>query len=593
MKTKDSARIWRRVAGLVSILVSAVSLYAAPTRIITGPDTGLGPVVNTFSFDGAFNGSFVSENPSFTGGVRVGFANVIGTSDIITGTGPGSPPLVKVFSEPSRILKYSFLAFPSNFTLGIYVAGGDINGDSQADIIVGTGDGSGSSPHVKVFSGADGATVLESFFAFNPSFTGGVRVASGDVNGDGRADIIAGAGPGSSLVAVFSGQNLAVLKSFIAFPGFTGGVYVAAGDVNGDGLDDIIVGAGTGQSAVRVFNAQDDSFLHNFFAFPNSTGGVRVAATDLNANGRADIIAATGPGDVARLKAFSDTGLTSLVDILPYGNSTAGVFAGAIPRYPAQSLNLSTRANVRSGDNVLIGGFIINGNDQKSVIVRGIGPSSGVPGALADPTIELFSGDTLIASNNDWKTRPDGSSQQAEVEATTIPPPNDLESALVRTLAPGPYTAVLRGNGGGTGIGLIEVYDLTPTIADSQLANISTRGLVGTSDDVMIGGLILGGGTGANKIVARALGPSLSQFGVANALPDPTLGIYNSNGGLIRFNDNWRQNQETEIQATGLAPGNDLESALIVLLAPGNYTGIVSGTGATSGVSLVEIYNLQ
>jgi hypothetical protein len=248
---------------------------------------------------------------------------------------------------------------------------------------------------------------------------------------------------------------------------------------------------------------------------------------------------------------------------------------------------------VLDGDNVLIGGFIINGNDPKSVIVRGIGPSSGVTGALSDPTLELFSGNTLIASNNDWKTRPDGTSQQAEVEATSIPPANDMESALVSTLAPGAYTAVLRGNGGGMGIGLVEVYDLTPTIADSQLANISTRGLVETGDNVMIGGLILGGGTGANEIVVRALGPSLTQFGISNTLPNPGVGIYNSNGGLLRFNDDWRQNQEAEIQATGLAPSDNLESALITLLGPGNYTAIVTGSGGTSGISLVEIYNLQ
>jgi len=586
---KLKAALCRALVSTLSIVSGATLLNAASTKIITGPDTGLGPVINTYSFNGAPAGSFLAENPSFTGGVRVALANVVGTADIITGSGPGSPPVVRVFTGPSRTLKYSFLAFPSNFTLGIYVAGGDIDGDGQADIIIGTGDGNGSTPIVKVISGADGLTVLENFFAFNSSFTGGVRVTSGDVNGDGRADIIAGTGPGSSLVTVFSGQDLSVLKSFLAFPGFTGGVYVAAGDVNGDGRDDILVGAGSGSSAVKVFNAVDDGLHHNFLAFPNSTGGVRVAATDLNGNGRADIIVASGPGDPSRLRAFADDGLEALIDIVPYPNSTAGIFPGAIPRYPAQSLNLSTRARVLNGDNVLIGGFIINGNDPKSVIVRGIGPSSGVPGALSDPTLELFSGDTLIASNNDWKTRPDGTSQQIEVEATSIPPAHDLESALVQTLAPGPYTAVLRGNGGATGIGLVEVYDLTPTIADSQLANISTRGLVETGDNVMIGGLILGGGTGANEIVARALGPSLTQFGITNALPNPALGIYDSNGGLLRFNDNWRQNQEADILAAGLAPSDNLESALVALLGPGNYTAI----DGSSGVGLVEIYNLQ
>lgn len=592
MKIKHLSIRWLAVAG-ICLVAGTASLHAAPTKIITGPDVGVGPIVNTFSFTGASNGSFFAFDPSHSGGVRVALANVVGTNDIIAGAGPGGAPVVRVFSGAAHTQVHNFLAYAPDFNLGIFVAGGDINNDGVADIIVGPGEGNGSTPNVRVFSGTDGSTLLANFFAFSPSFNGGVRVASGDVNGDGRADIITGAGPGSSVVAVYSGQNQTVLKSFIAFPGFTGGVHVAAGDVNGDGVDDILVGAGTGPSLIKVFSGQDDSILHNFVAFPNSVGGVRVAATDLNANGRADLIAATGPGDLARLKAFSDGGLDNLVDLLPYANSTAGVFPGAIPRYPAQSLNLSTRARVLNGDNVLIGGFIINGSEPKSVIVRGIGPSSGVSGALANPTIELFSGDSLIASNDDWKTRPDGSSQQAEVEATTIPPTNDLESALVRTLTPGSYTAILRGNGDGTGIGVIEVYDLTPTVSDSQLANISTRGFVASGDNVMIGGLILGGGTGVNKIVARALGPSLGDFGVANVLPNPNLGIYDSNGALIQFNDNWRQNQESDLQATGLAPSNDSEAALIIFLPPGSYTGIVAGSGPTNGVSLVEIYNLQ
>ncbi len=602
MKTKSRFRSWPALFSAASIVIGLSSVSAAPTKFVTGPDTGLPPTINSYSPTGASTGSFPGYG-SFTGGVRVGMGNVRGPNDIITGTGPGASPHVKVFSGPDHTEIYSFFAYRTEFTLGIFVAGGDINGDGRADIIVGPGDETdnaqgpaaqkiGRTPvppeTLKVFSGADGTTVLRNFYPFGPGFSGGVRVAAGDVNGDGRADIIAGTGLGGAQVNVFSGTDSSVIRNFIAYPGFTGGIFVAAGDIDGDGFDDIITGTGTGNSHVKVFSGQNGSELQSFFAFPNSTGGVRVAGTDLNGNGRADIIAATGPGDSSRLKGLDGLTLASLVDLVPYSSSTAGVFPGAIPRFPAQSLNISTRTNVQNGDNALIGGFIVTGTDSKFVIIRGIGPSLGVPGALADPTLELFSGNTSVATNNNWKD-----TQQTLIENTGVPPGNDFEAAMVRFLAPGPYTAVLRGNGGGTGIGLVEAYDLNSASANSQLANISTRGLVQTGDNVMIGGLILGAGTGANRLLVRALGPSLGQSGVANPLSDPTLGLYDGQGMLVRFNDDWRQNQQAEIQATGIPPTNDLESALIDILPPGNYTAIVSGYQGATGVGLVEVYNLQ
>ena len=423
---------------VVSTVIGIVSVHALPTKIVTGPDAGSPSQINTYATNGSLTASFLTDTSGFTGGVRVAMGNVLGTNDLITGTGPGAGPLIRVYTGGlAHTLKYSFFAFAANFNLGIYVAAGDVNGDGRADIIVGAGEGNGSSPQVKVFSGADGTTLLQSFFAFAPSFTGGVRVAAGDVNGDGRADIITGAGPGGGQVVVYSGKDLSILKNFFPFgANYTGGVYVAAGDVNGDGLDDIIVGAGTGPSRVTVFNSKDGSVHQDFFAFANSTGGVGVAATDLDVDGSADILAATGPGDSSRVRGIKGTTLAILADFIPYPNSNAGVFPGAIPRFPAQSLNIATRANVLNGDNVLIGGFIVTGNDRKNVLLRGIGPSSGVPGALVDPTLELYSGNTLLATNNDWKTASNGSSQQAEIEATTIPPKNDLESALVRLLPP-------------------------------------------------------------------------------------------------------------------------------------------------------------
>ena len=558
------------------------SLWGASTRFVTAPDAGIAPQINTYAVNGAPTGSFFGYAESFTGGVRVGLADVNGRTDIITGAGPGGGPHVKVFTGANNTPIHSFDAFSPNFNLGVFVAGGDVNGDGRADIIVGAGGGTGSVPHVKVFSGVN-LDALASFFAFNTNFTGGVHVAAGDVNGDGFADIIVGSGPGASQVIAFSGKDLDVLQNFVAYPGFSGGVFVAAGDVNGDGLDDIITGAETGGPHVKVFSGKDGTGLQSFFAFTGSKGGVRVGATDLNGDGRADILASNGPGDPSRVRGFDGIRLSLLVDFAPYGAFTGGVFVGAIPRFPSQLLNISTRLNVLTDDNVLIGGFILTGTDPKTVIIRGIGPSSGVPGALADPTLELFAGGKLLASNNNWQD-----TQRAAIERTGIPPANDLESAIVETLDPGSYTAILRGNGRGTGIGLIEAYDLDQT-ADSVLANISSRGFVQSGDNVMIGGLILGGGTGVSTVLVRAIGPS---SGVPGALADPTLGLYNSNGVLLRGNDDWRESQEAEIQATGIPPPNNSESALIALLLPGNYTAIVAGKERNTGIALVEVYNL-
>jgi hypothetical protein len=265
-----------------------------------------------------------------------------------------------------------------------------------------------------------------------------------------------------------------------------------------------------------------------------------------------------------------------------------------------QLLNISTRMRVSTGERVLIAGFIITGTDPKRVIIRGIGPSlSGVGGALPDPVLELHQGNTTLATNDDWKRRQDGSSQQAEVEATTIPPTNDLESAIVMTLNPGAYTAILSGKTG-PGVGVVEVYDLAQA-ANSQLSNISTRGFVDVNNDVMIGGLIAGGPNtdGKATVLVRALGPSLTGSGIQGALPDPVLELHDSNGATLATNDNWKindqaqQSQESAIRATTLAPSNDLEAAIMATLSPGQYTALVRGKNNTTGVGLVEVYNLK
>ena len=256
---------------------------------------------------------------------------------------------------------------------------------------------------------------------------------------------------------------------------------------------------------------------------------------------------------------------------------------------PSTLGNISTRLRVETGDNVLIGGFIITGTQPKKVIIRAIGPSlsSFFPGALTDPILELRnSSGGLIASNDNWRT----GGQEAEIIATTIPPSNDLESAIVATLPANSsaYTAIVRGVNNGTGIGVVEAYDLDRTV-DSKLANISTRGLVQTGDNVMIGGLIVLG-QGPLRVIVRAIGPSLPLPG---ALGDPTLELHDGHGALIASNDNWRTDQEAEIIATGIPPSNDLESAIVRNLAPGNYTAIVRGVNSTTGIAVVEAYGLN
>jgi hypothetical protein len=215
----------------------------------------------------------------------------------------------------------------------------------------------------------------------------------------------------------------------------------------------------------------------------------------------------------------------------------------------------------------------------------------------SDPTLELHQGSTTLATNDNWKINDQtGQSQEADVRATTIPPTSDSESALVTNLAPGAYTAILAGKNGGMGVGLVEVYDLA-LAAESQLANISTRGYIDTGDNVMIGGFIAGPNiSGSSRVLLRAIGPSLP---VAGALQDPTLELHDGSGTTIATNDNWKvsdqtgQSQEADIRATTVPPSNDFESAILAILPPGNYTAIVRGQNNTVGVGLVEAYNLQ
>jgi hypothetical protein len=222
------------------------------------------------------------------------------------------------------------------------------------------------------------------------------------------------------------------------------------------------------------------------------------------------------------------------------------------------------------------------------VLLRGIGPSLTLPNPLADPVMELHGSSPFATITNDnWRD-----TQETAIIATGIPPSNNLESAILVTLDPGAYTAILRGNGSGVGGGLVEVYDLDQAAA-SKLANISTRAFVNTGNNIMIAGFIVGYANGNDKVVVRGIGPSLSGAGLSPVLANPTLEMRDSNGTLLVFNNDWQDDpaQAAEITAAGLAPGSALEPAIAATLPPGLYTALLAGLNNGTGFGLVEIYD--
>jgi len=377
---------------------------------------------------------------------------------------------------------------------------------------------------------------------------------------------------------------------------------LVAGGFGGGGFSDVLGSAELYDAASGSWTATDSletaRQVHTATLLPN--GQVLVAGgfdTSNSSIANAELYDATSgswtaTGSLATGRANHTATLLPDGQVLVAGGEDGGIAALASAElYIGQPIptglgNISTRLRVGTGDNVLIGGFIVTGTQAKKVIVRAIGPSLPFSGALADPVLEMRdSGGALIATNDNWR-----SSQEAEIIATTVPPSNDLESAIVATLPANnsAYTAIVRGVNDGTGIVVVEAYDLDRTV-DSKLANISTRGLVQSGDDVMIGGLIVVG-QAPLRVLVRAIGPSLP---VPGALGNPTLELHDGNGGLIAANDNWRSDQEAEIIATTIPPSNDLESAIVRDLTPGNYTAIVRGVSNTTGVALVEAYGLN
>jgi hypothetical protein len=334
------------------------------------------------------------------------------------------------------------------------------------------------------------------------------------------------------------------------------------------------------------------------------TGGVASVSQSLieHWNGTAWSIV-TSP-NTTQDNVLSGVTCTSASDCWAVGDYGDNVSHTLIERYssivpPASLTNISTRLKVLTGDNVLIGGLIIGGSDSMTVLFRALGPTLSafnVAGVLVDPTLELHTTDNMghdvvVATNDNWKE-----SQQSAIAATGKAPPNDLESAILQTLAPGSYTVIVRGKNNGTGVALVEAYDVS-TGANSELLNISSRGFVDTNANVMIDGFIVGS---TSNFLVRALGPTLGAppFNIPGAMTDPTLELHDANGAMIATNDNWKiddqthQSQQAAITATGKAPPHASESAILRTLAPGNYTAILKGKNNTTGIALLEVYNL-
>jgi uncharacterized protein GlcG (DUF336 family) len=339
--------------------------------------------------------------------------------------------------------------------------------------------------------------------------------------------------------------------------------------------------------------------------FPLYRNGQMIGAIGVSGDGvdQDDLVAASGTVDfLTPLEIGADETIFEGAR-LPYakfprdptgtlGNNDAVLLAAPHAVTISEGLvNISTRMNVGPGDSQAIAGFIISGTASKDLLVRAIGPSLapfGLRGLLDNPALEIHNqAGAVVASNNDWE-----STQQDAIEASGLAPAEAAEAAVRLTLPPGAYTAVMSGEAGGTGLGLVEVYDLSPA-PDSKLANLSTRGLVGAQDDVMIGGFIVGGSTGCSKVVARALGPSLGALGVSAPLADPMIEVHDANGGLLSANDDWEETQAVDLEAAGLAPEDAREAATVGWLTIGAYTVVVRGNGGASGVGLIEAYAVQ
>ena len=477
-------------------------------------------------------------------------------------------------------------------------------------------------------STAGGATIINSGNTiFNDSSSAGsaILVGSGgsDFQANGQIFFNGTSNGGTARVAIYFGYPSHNPSGFLDIRHHQSGVTI--GSIEGDG--DVFLGANDLTVGTNNLNTTFSGVIGN--------------------DGHRGSLAKVGSGVLTLQRSFSDciadtVGLilvsgsiikldfTDAPDVIAslvvdglsqppgiYGGPTSGAphilsefrGSGTVQVRPSILTNISTRAFVQTGDNVMIGGFIVQGVEAKDVVIRAIGPELthyGVPNALADPVLELHDATgALIASNNDWQHTIIGgiinTDQVVLIQVSGYAPADARESAMIVSLPPGSYTTIVRGSGNMTGAALVEAYDFHPDYARSVLGNISTRSFVQTADDVMIGGFIIEG-TGPKRVIIRAIGPELTQHGVPNPLADPTLELHNGPGALIASNNNWTTtiiggvitgDQVHDIMDSGHAPTDPSESAIIATLQPGRYTAIVRGVNNTTGVGLVEVYDLD
>jgi len=475
--------------------------------------------------------------------------------------------------------------------------------------------------HATIGSGGGIMGLFGSQIIFNDSSTAESSTlgAGGGCYGAGGAIIFNDTSTGGTArVQVYFGCSLNSPIGSVDISGHQGGVTI--GSIEGDG--DVFLGANDLTVGANNMNTVFSGFIGGSGSLAKVGNGVLTLQRHLSDPIGDTVGLILVHGSIINLD-FSDPPdviASLMVDCVLqppgiYGGPTSGApnilpeFAGSGTVKLGSTLeNISTRAFVQTGDKLMIGGFIVQGTDQKRVIIRAIGPELtryGVPNALANPILELHDATgALIASNYDWMTTVIGGiitgDQVVEIQTSGHAPTDPRESAIIAILPPGNYTAIVRGTDNMTGVALVEVYDLSPA-PNSILGNITTRSFVQTGADVMIGGFIVQG-TQPKRVIIRAIGPELTQYGVPDPLADPTLELHNAAGALIASNDNWMttilggiitSDQVQDIRDSGHAPRDPRESAIIATLQPGNYTAIVRGVNSTTGVGLVEVYDLD
>ncbi len=509
--------------------------------------------------------------------------------------GIDNTPLSLALQNDGRILvggKFSSVDNTLRFNLA------RLNTDGQVDLTFDPGNGPNGDVNAIAIQ-SDGRIVIGgNFIGYNGFSRGGVARVLSNGSLDPTFDSTTGTGGNVFALALEPDGRVVIGGRFVQYAGINR-TFIAR--TNFDGSLDGTFNPQPNNWVQSLFISSDGRIVvGGFFTGVNGIARGRIARLNFS-DGSLDFSFNPGTGfagsltnDATQVRALAGQRFNRIIAggvFTVYQGSTRLNVARLFGSARVQLANISTRGNVMAGDGVLIGGFIVQGSTNETVVLRGLGPSlssSGIANPLADPVLTLHAANgSVLLTNDNWKD-----TQQAQIQATGLAPTNDLESTILTTLAPGAYSVVLEGKNLTTVTGLVEIFD-TDNNADSQPINLSTRGFVGTNNDVLIGGTIISGD--ANTFVhlaVRALGPSLANGGISAPLADPVLSLRDANGNQIAANDNWRDSQAAAIIETGLAPSNDKESVLLAFLAPGAYSAVVSGKGNGTGIGLVEFFNL-